>query len=234
MAGSDTESSHSDEPQATLLSVVTREANSRADAMFAQMVGATFAQMVGPNEPLGREENDGLGISTSVAVPPADTVVPPWRRSATESTLSSTPAPRSAESTSRGDVAGDSTAATPKSAPSASPSATTPRSAPSASPSATAAAASADTPSPISMLVPLEWNQVLFFTNPRTGVQGFDTKNSPVPLPYPNMEFRGYIEGDSNTVSAFFTDKNRRGQPGTRMPKKPDGGEESTISTTTV
>ena len=38
------------------------------------------------------------------------------------------------------------------------------------------------------------------------------------------MEFRGYIENTDGSVSAFFTDRTRRGQPGTRMPKKRAGG----------
>ena len=38
------------------------------------------------------------------------------------------------------------------------------------------------------------------------------------------MEFRGYIENTDGSVSAFSTDRTRRGQPGTRMPKKRAGG----------
>ena len=38
------------------------------------------------------------------------------------------------------------------------------------------------------------------------------------------MEFRGYIENGDGGVSAFFTDRTRRGQAGTRMPKKKAGG----------
>ena len=88
--------------------------------------------------------------------------------------------------------------------------------------------ASADCPR--SLLVHLEWEHVLWYTNPKTGKMVYDTKNSPVPLPHPNMEFRGYVENDEDTsVSALFVnktlkgDKTRQGQPGTRLPR-PAGG----------
>ena len=62
----------------------------------------------------------------------------------------------------------------------------------------------------------------LFFDN--KGRQRYDTKNSPIPIPHPNMEFCGYIENADGKVSAFFSDRTRRSQAGTRMPKKRSGG----------
>ena len=63
-------------------------------------------------------------------------------------------------------------------------------------------------------------NDVRYFTD-ETGTQRYDTKNSPLPLPHPNMEFRGYVENSDDSISAFFM---RRGEAGTRMPKKRSGG----------
>ena len=82
--------------------------------------------------------------------------------------------------------------------------------------------ASADCP--LSVLVPLEWEQVMWYMN-RKGKMVYDAKNSPVPLPHPQMEFRGYVECDVDaSVSAFFVDKRRKGERGTRLPSKPAGG----------
>ena len=49
----------------------------------------------------------------------------------------------------------------------------------------------------------------------------YDTTTSPLALPHPNMEFRGYVENSDDSISAFFM---RRGEAGTRMPKKRSGG----------
>ena len=82
--------------------------------------------------------------------------------------------------------------------------------------------ASADCP--LSVLVPLEWEQVMWYMN-RKGKMVYDAKNSPVPLPHPQMEFRGYVECDVDaSVSAFFVDKRRKGERGTRLPSKGAGG----------
>ena len=84
----------------------------------------------------------------------------------------------------------------------------------------TIAAASADMPCPRSMLLPIEWSQVHIFLDHKNKVH-LDTKTSPLPLPHPNMEFRGYVENSDDSISAFFM---RRGEAGTRMPKKRSGG----------
>ena len=52
----------------------------------------------------------------------------------------------------------------------------------------TVVAGAGDFPCPLSMLLPIEWNDVRYFTD-ETGTQRYDTKNSPLPLPHPNMEF---------------------------------------------
>ena len=58
--------------------------------------------------------------------------------------------------------------------------------------------ASADCP--LSMLVPLEWEQVLWYMN-RKGEMVYDAKNSPVPLPH---------VVDETDVSAYFVDSRAR------------------------
>ena len=182
--------SDSDEPQATLLSVVAREANSRADATFAEMIGR------------GK-------YSTA-----------PWRRGRAGDSTDAEEIVHNQLMTERRGSTGDwslpSTTAAEIDAPA-------PSVASSALPSETAAAASSDMPCPLSMLLPIEWDKVRYYTD-ETGAQRYDTKNSPLPLPHPSMEFRGYVENDDGSASAFFTDKTRRGQPGTRLPKKRAGG----------
>ena len=59
------------------------------------------------------------------------------------------------------------------------------------------------------MSVPIGLDKVLYIRD-KTGAPRYDTKNSPVPLPHPSMEFRGYVENTDGSVSAFFTDKTRR------------------------
>ena len=184
--------SDSDMPQATLLSVAAREANSRADATFAEMIG--------------RGESDSADAAEIAA--PAPVVPPnPLMPSTTEAEIDA-PAPSDVPS-----ALPSTTAAAPPSTSSAAPSALA---------HSIAAAASAVTPCPLSMLLPIDWDRVLYFTD-ATGTQRYDTKNSPLPLPHPNMEFRGYVQKPDGNVEVFFSDRTRRGHPGTRMPK-PSGG----------
>ena len=182
--------SDSDVPQATLLSVAAREANSRADATFAERFGR------------GK-------YSTA-----------PWRRGRAGDSTDAEEIVHNQLMTERRGSTGDwslpSTTAAEIDAPA-------PSVASSALPSETAAAASSDMPCPLSMLLPIEWDKVRYYTD-ETGAQRYDTKNSPLPLPHPSMEFRGYVENDDGSASAFFTDKTRRGQPGTRVPNKQAGG----------
>ena len=179
--------SDSDMPQATLLSVAAREANSRADATFAEMIGG------------GKYSNT------------------PWRRGRAGDSTDAEEIVHNLLMTQRCGSTGD----WPLTA--AEIDAPAPSVASSALPSETAAAASSDMPCPLSMLLPIEWDKVRYYTD-ETGAQRYDTKNSPLPLPHPSMEFRGYVENDDGSASAFFTDKTRRGQPGTRLPKKRAGG----------
>ena len=181
--------SDSDMPQATLLSVAAREANSRADATFAEMIGG------------GKYSNT------------------PWRRGRAGDSTDAEEIVHNQLMTERCGSTGEplpSTTAAEIDAPA-------PSVASSALPSETAAAASSDMPCPLSMLLPIEWDKVRYYTD-ETGAQRYDTRNSPLPLPHPSMEFRGYVENDDGSASAFFTDKTRRGQPGTRLPKKRAGG----------
>ena len=194
MAESD---SDSDEPQATLLSVVAREANARADATFAEMIGSGKSSAA-PTSAASIWLGGGAGASTD-----AGEVVhnlPMTRRCGSTSD-------RALPSTTAAEVG----APAPSIPPSALPFTTT------------AAAAFSDMPCPLSMLLPIEWNKVRYYTDER-GTQHYDTKNSPLPLPHPSLEFRAYVESTDGKVSAFFTDKTRRGQPGTRMPNKRSGG----------
>ena len=188
--------SDSDEPQATLLSVVAREANSRADATFAEMIGRGESSAA-PKSAASIWRGDGAGDSTDAAEIVHNLLMTQRCGSTVDWALPSTTA--------------------------AEIDAPAPSVAPSALPFTTAAAASSDMPCPLSMLLPIEWNKVRYYTD-ETGAQRYDTKNSPLPLPHPSMEFRGYVENTDGSVSAFFTDKTRRGQPGTRVPNKRAGG----------
>ena len=193
MAESD---SDSDEAHATLLSIVAREANARADATFAEMIGSGESSAA-PTSAASIWRGGGAGASTD-----AGEVVhnlPMTRRCGSTSD-------RALPSTTAAEIG-----------------ALAPSIPPSALPFTTAAAASSDMPCPLSMLLPIEWDKVRYYTD-ETGAQRYDTKNSPLPLPHPSMEFRGYVENTDGSVSAFFTDKTRRGQPGTRLPKKRAGG----------
>ena len=174
--------SESDMPQATLLSVAAREANSRADATFAEMIGG------------GKYSNT------------------PWRRGRAGDSTDAEEIVHNQLMTERRGSTGDwslpSTTAAEIDAP---------------APSVASSALSSDMPCPLSMSVPIGLDKVLYIRD-KTGAPRYDTKNSPVPLPHPSMEFRGYVENTDGSVSAFFTDKTRRGQPGTRIPNKRSGG----------
>ena len=195
LSGSDTEAS-SEDIKFTLLSAAAREANCRADATFAEMVArsstssssATPAPKPAPvsQSPKprgGARRSDTDGDSSDV-----DPIAAPSDTPAPSVETADTPAPSvETNSTPAPSVETDNTPATE---PSAGP-----------------------FPCPISMLLPIEWRDVRYFTD-ETGRHRYDTKNSPLPLPHPNMEFRGYIENTDGSVSAFFTDKTR--QPGCR------------------
>lgn len=75
---------------------------------------------------------------------------------------------------------------------------------------------------PDSLQVPLRWEQVLYLTDDKTGMQKYDSKTSPIPLPHPGLEFRGYVV-DGMNVAARFTCGDR-GRKGLRCPDKPSGG----------
>ena len=174
--------SDSVEPQATLLSVVTREANSRADATFAEKIGRGKYSTTPWRRAQAGDSTDAEGI--------VHNQVMTERRGST------------------GDWSLPSTTAAEIDAP---------------APSVASSALSSDMPCPLSMSLPIELDKVRYYRD-KTGAQRYDTKNSPLPLPHPSMEFRGYVENDDGSASAFFADKTRRGQPGTRLPKKRAGG----------
>ena len=204
LSGSETEAS-SDDIKFTLLSAAAREANSRADATFAEMVArssassssatpapkpAPVSQSPKPRGGAGRKDTDGDSSDVDPIAAPSDTPAPSVETADTPAPsveTNSTPAPS---------VETDSTPATE---PSAGP-----------------------YPCPISKLVPIEWNDVRYFTD-ESGWVKFDTKISPLPLPHPNMEFRGYVQKPDGNLEVFFSDKTRRGHPAARMPR-PSGG----------
>ena len=192
LSGSDTDVS-SDEIQATLLSAVAREANSRA--------GATFAEM------MGRDLEHALVEETArpkLAAKPKSAAG--WR--------ASSPIDAAASS---GVAAGSSSVASGSSNVEAGSSSVA------ASSSIVAAGSSEDRPCPLAQLLPIERHQVRLFMDNKGKVH-YDTKTPPLPLPHPNMEFRGYVTNSDGSISALFTDKTRRGERGTRMPKKRAGG----------
>ena len=219
LSGSDTEASDGD-IQCTLLNAIAREANCRANA--------TYSEMVARESPSSSSATPAPMSASGVTMQPQTKAKP---------RMPKTSAPKSRGGWRRIDDDGDSTDVDQIAAPSDTPApsvetADTP--APSVETNSTPAP-SVETdstpatepsagpyPCPISKLVPIEWNDVRYFTD-ESGWVKFDTKNSPLPLPHPNMEFRGYIENTDGSVSAFSTDRTRRGQPGTRMPKKRAG-----------
>ena len=74
------------------------------------------------------------------------------------------------------------------------------------------------------MQVPLEWDKVLYHTNPETNKRSLDWKNPPFPSPHPSLAFKGYVvEAQTNTIAAFFGKAGVKAKMGTRLPR-PSGG----------
>jgi len=250
---SDSESSH-DAPR-SLLSRAAHEANARADATFLQMTAASVAETltaqrvgVGGDEPIGDELRPPpqKRLPKSPERPPRNKIPKaPWRSETStaqvaapapkfSSAASSTASPSEAAGQAQGQLKAEQQgqehvkAEHVKAGQQGQEHGQEQEQGGRASSRAIEEQdASADCPR--SLLVHLEWEQVRWYTNP-TGKMVYDTKNSPVPLPHPNMEFRGYVENDEDTsVSALFVnktlkgDKTRQGQPGTRLPR-PAGG----------
>ena len=72
--------------------------------------------------------------------------------------------------------------------------------------------------------MPVEWSQVLYYTNPATGKISYDRSKSPIPLPHPELQFKGYVVDEAKqTVSAFFAKEGAKAQKGIRLPR-PSGG----------
>ena len=72
--------------------------------------------------------------------------------------------------------------------------------------------------------MPLEWDQVLYYTNPVTGKTSYDRCTSPIPLPHPELQFKGYVVDAANpTIAAFFAKEGAKAQKGMRLPR-PAGG----------
>jgi hypothetical protein len=78
---------------------------------------------------------------------------------------------------------------------------------------------------PDSLKLPIEWDQVLYFQDPRTGERKFDRVTSPIaPLPHPDLEFSGYVVSDDRwTISAFFKKKGLTHTRGCRLPREAGG-----------
>ena len=77
---------------------------------------------------------------------------------------------------------------------------------------------------PDSLQMPLEWDQVLYYTNPVTGKTSYDRCTSPIPLPHPELQFKGYVVDAANqTIAAFFAKEGAKAQKGMRLPR-PAGG----------
>ena len=151
LSGSDTDAS-SDEIQATLLSAVAREANSRAGATFAEMIGRVLVV----HDPLAETAR------------PKPKSAAGWR--AGSPTDAAVAAPAAAASSS---VAPSTTTA-----------------------AAASSSVAADRPCPLSMLLPIEWDDVRIFVD-ESNTMRYDTKTSPLPLPHPKIArcpaFRGKL-----------------------------------------
>jgi hypothetical protein len=89
-------------------------------------------------------------------------------------------------------------------------------------PSSAAATSTTFNVCPDSVQVPLQWDQVLYWTCPITNKLKYDSKTSPITLPHPDLQFRGYVFSGVN-VSAHFT-SSARDKKGLRHPSKPSGG----------
>ena len=77
--------------------------------------------------------------------------------------------------------------------------------------------------SPSSVKVLVKWSQVLWYTDAQ-GKQKLNSKESPVPAPYPGMTFKGYdISKNKEVVHAWFVRAGSSGEAGVRM-HRPKGG----------
>jgi hypothetical protein len=77
---------------------------------------------------------------------------------------------------------------------------------------------------PDSLKLPIEWDQVLYFQDRRTGERKFDRVTSPIALPHPDLEFSGYVVSDNKwTISAFFKKKGLTHTRGCRLPREAGG-----------
>ena len=76
---------------------------------------------------------------------------------------------------------------------------------------------------PDTMQIPIAWEQVKYYCDPLTARVKYDSKTSPIALPHPELQFRGYVV-DGNNVSALFKSPSAWGKKGTRFPAKPSGG----------
>ena len=79
---------------------------------------------------------------------------------------------------------------------------------------------------PDQITINLDWNQVLYFTDPVSGKQRYDSKTPPCEAPYPNMQFQGYhVTGDR--IGAWFVKEGsniRRPRPSGGKGRKGDKG----------
>ena len=77
---------------------------------------------------------------------------------------------------------------------------------------------------PDSLTMPLDWSQVKYYDNPKTGKRCMDSKTSPIDIPHKGLAFRGYnVDKDRGTVAAFFVKDGLKGQKNCRM-NRPAGG----------
>ena len=223
LSGSDTEASSEDIKliKLTLLNAAARAADRRAETTFHEMAASS-------------------STSSSIATPaPAGVTMQPQNKA--KPRMPKTSAPKSRGGWRRIDDDGDSTDVDQIAAPSDTPApsvetADTPAPsvetdstpAPSVETDSTpapvvAAPSAGEFPCHLMLKLPIEWKDVRYIFDSKRKWR-YDTKTSPMPMPHPNMEFRGYIENEDGSVAAFFTDRRRRGEPGMRMPKKRAGG----------
>ena len=223
LSGSDTEASD-DAIKVTLFNAAARAADHRAEATFHEMVASSSTRSsFATTEPADVTMPMKQQTKAKAKMPRASK--PPWRRrraddecDSTESEVIAVPSdtPSPIVGTADSPAPSFETADTP--APSA-PSVET-----CSTPAPVVAAPSAgEFPCPLMLKLPIEWKDVRYIFDSKRKWR-YDTKTSPMPMPHPNMEFRGYIENEDGSVAAFFTDRRRRGEPGMRMPKKRAGG----------
>ena len=75
---------------------------------------------------------------------------------------------------------------------------------------------------PSRVQVPIRDDQVLYFFNEKKGQWVYDIRRTPIPLPYPDLVFRGYHK-DCGQTYAWLVKRGQQDEKGTRLPRQRGG-----------